>query len=77
MHPLSIILAFAFLGSLVVLGAVLVGFGAWRLRDSVHVGNPVRLSGVATLSLRSLLIALGLLLVVYGILGTYRIIWGA
>ncbi len=76
MHPLSIILVFAFLGSLVVVGAVLTGLGVRRLREEVHVGNPTRLSGTAALSLRGLLVALGLLLMVYGVLGTYRIIWG-
>ena len=77
MNPLSIILAFAFLGSLVVLGTVLVGFGARSLWGQVHVGDTTRLSRVAALSLRSLLIALGLLLLFYGILGTYRVVWGA
>ena len=76
MHPLSIVLVFVFLGSLVVLGGVLVRFGARSLRGQVHIGHATMLSGLGALSLRSLLLALGLLLLVYGILGSYRIVWG-
>ncbi len=75
MHPLSIILAFAFLGSLVMLGVVLVGFGVRRLQQQVHDGNTTA-SRTLFVSLDIFLLALGLLLLVYGILGSYRIVWG-
>ena len=75
MHPLSIVLAFGFLGSLVVLGAVLAGFGVRRLQGHTYIGNA---TGSRTLfvSLDVFLLALGLLLAFYGAMGTYRIVWG-
>ncbi len=75
MNPLSIILVFVFLGTLVVLGTVLAGFGVRRLRRQVRGGN---ITGTKTLSvsLDILIAALGLFLAFYGVLGTYRIVWG-
>lgn len=74
MHPLSIILVFVFFGSLVVLGAVLLRIGLSKLREQVHVGIATR-SRRVTLFWHTFTMALGLLLVAYGIFGTYRIIW--
>lgn len=75
MHPLSIVLALGFLGELVVVGAVLVGFGARRLQRQVHAGNTtVTRTGFVCLDV--LLVALGLVLAFYGIMGTYRVVWG-
>ena len=76
MNLLSIYLVFVFLGTLVVLGTVLVGFGVRRLQRQVHGGN---ITGPKTLfvSLDILIAALGLSLAFYGVLGTYRIVWGA
>lgn len=75
MHPISIILAFAFLGSLLLLGAALAGFGVWRLQRQVHEGNTTT-SRTLFVSLDVLLMALGLMITFYGAMGTYRIIWG-
>lgn len=75
MHPLSIILAFAFLGSLLLLGAALAGFGVWRLQRQVHEGNTTT-SRTLFVSLDVFLMALGLMITFYGAMGTYRIIWG-
>lgn len=76
MHPLSILMAFAFLGSLVVLGVVLVWLGARKLPGQVRGGAS---TGSVALSLfwQSFLVMLGLLLVVYGVVGTFRVVWGA
>ncbi|MBI4267246.1 MAG: hypothetical protein HY662_00495 [Chloroflexi bacterium] len=76
MDILSIILAFLFLASLVIIGAVLVGLGARSIWAQAHIGNSTLLSGMGALTLRSLLVVIGLLLAVYGIWGTYRVIWG-
>ena len=76
MHPVGVILALGFLGEMVVLGIVLLGFGYRSLQGKVHIGNPTMLAGIATISLRSLPIALGFLLLVYGTLGIYRVVWG-
>ncbi len=75
MHPLSIVMAFGFLASLVVVGAVLVWLGTRRLPGQVRGGTS---TGSVTLSLfwHSLLVMLGLVLAVYGALGTFRVIWG-
>ncbi len=76
MHPVSIISAFAFLGLLVMLGTGLAGFGVQRLRGQVHVGGDTG-SRTVFLSLDVFLIALGLLLVFFGAMGTYRVVWGS
>lgn len=76
MHPVGIILTLGFLGEMVVLGIVIFWFGYRSLWGRVHIGNPTMLAGIAVMSLRSLQIALGALLFVYGILGIYRVVWG-
>lgn len=75
MSPLSIILAFVLLGIMVMLGVILVVFGAQKLRQQLHVGNRVKWSGTMVVSLDVLVLVLGVLLAGYGILGTYRIIY--
>ncbi len=75
MNPLGILLAFAFLGSLVLLGIVLTGLGVWRLRGQIH-HSVLTGAEITAASLNSLLIILGLLFAFYGIAGTYRVIWG-
>ncbi len=77
MNPLSIILVFALLGLMVILGAVLVVFGAQKLRQQLHVGNRAKWSGTMVVSLDILLLVLGLFLAGYGILRAYRIIYGS
>jgi len=76
MHPLAIIAAFALLGSLVIIGVFLVRLAVRRLWEQVHVANITGWSGTAIMFLRSLQMTLGMLFVVYGTLGTYRLIWG-
>ena len=75
MDPLSIILVFVLLGTLTVLGIVLVGLGIRRLQSEVHVG---RTSGTKALfvSLDILIAALGLSLAFYSVLAAFRIVWG-
>jgi hypothetical protein len=81
MHPLSIIIAFGFLGMLMAVGALLVviGTGRLRLRHSPSPGfdyegsPPTR--GQSALALNVLLLALGLLLIFLGSYGTYNLIW--
>ena len=75
MQPLSIILVFVFLGSLVLLGAAMVGFGILRLQRQARNGNAIA-SRTLFVSLDVLLMALGLLLSLYGVVGAYRIVWG-
>ncbi len=75
MNLLSIILVFVFLGTLVVLGTVLVGFGVRKLQRQVH-GDNIAGTKVLFVSLDILIAALGLALAFYGVLGTYRIVWG-
>jgi sulfite exporter TauE/SafE len=75
MHPISIVLAFAFLGSLLLLGVGLVGFGVWRLQRQMHEGNSTT-SRTLFVSLDVFLVALGLVITFYGAMGSYRIIWG-
>ena len=75
MQPLSIILVFVFLGSLVLLGAAMVGFGILRLQRQAHNGNAIA-SRTLFVSFDVLLMALGLLLSLYGVVGAYRIVWG-
>ncbi len=76
MHPVGVILTLGFLGEMVVVGIVLFWFGYRSLWGKVHIGNPIMLAGIAGISLRSLQIALGALLCVYGILGIFRVVWG-
>ena len=77
MNALSVILAMAFLGLLVLVGGVLFWVGARKLRrEMAQFGGPHVLIGVAGVSMRVLLIAAGVTLAAYGIVGTYRVIWG-
>ena len=76
MSPLSIILIFALLGLMVILGAVVVAFSARKLRQQLYVVHQTRWPGMVALSLDVLLLVFGLILAIYGILGTYRIIYG-
>jgi hypothetical protein len=70
-------MAFALLGLMVILGTVLVVFGAQKLRQQLHVGNRAKWSGTMVVSLDILALVLGLFLAGYGMLGTYRIIYGS
>ncbi len=76
MNSIAVILVFIFLSSLVVLGVVLVRLGVWRLQKRAYLDYSARRYKVVSLLLDGSLLALGLLLVVYSTLGTYRIIWG-
>ena len=76
MNPTGIILVFAFLVLLVGLGIILTAFGTVKLRQQVRNGFGTRAATV-TLSWQSILVAAGLAFTAYGIIGGYRIIWGA
>lgn len=76
MSVLSIVLVFLFLGTLVILGAVLAGFGVRRLQRQVH-GGDVNSSRALLVSLDIVMAAFGLLLAFYGILGVFRLVWGS
>ena len=75
MNPTGIILVFAFLVLLIVLGIVLTGVGAVRLRHHVRNGLGTR-AAIVTLSWQSVMLAAGLLFATYGVIGGYRLIWG-
>lgn len=75
MQALSIILAFVFLGSLVVLGMFLTGVGVRRLQKLGHAGS-INGSRTVYVSLDLFLVAFGLLLTFWGATGTFRVIWG-
>lgn len=76
MNPLGILLAFAFLGLVAVSGAGMTAFGIWRMRR--HTPHSAILwSQIVPISLNGLMIVIGLLLVIYVAVGTYRIVWGS
>jgi hypothetical protein len=75
MNPTGIVLVFAFLVLLVVLGVGLTAFGTVKLRQQVRNGFGTR-AAIVTLSWRSILVAAGLAFAAYGIIGGYRLIWG-
>ena len=75
MNPMGIILVFAFLILIVVLGIVLTAFGAARLRHLVRSGFSKR---AAIIRLRGgVLVAAGLTSVGCAIAGGCRLLWGA
>lgn len=76
MNPLGILLAFAFLGLVAVSGAVMATFGIWRMQRHTPHGT-ITWSGIVPISLNGLMIVIGLLLVIYVAVGTYRIVWGS
>ncbi len=76
MNPIGIILVFAFLALLVILGIALAGVGTIKLRQLVRGGLEGR-AAIVTLSWQSALIAAGLLFTAYGVFGGYRLIWGS
>ena len=76
MNPIGIILVFAFLALLVILGVALAGVGAFKLRQLVRDGFAGSAT-IVTLSWQSALIAAGLLFTAYGVFGGYRLIWGS
>lgn len=76
MNPTGILLAFAFLVLLVLLGIAITAFGALKLRQHVRGGFGTR-AAVVALSWQSMLVAAGILFAAYGIFGGYRLIWGA
>ncbi len=75
MNPIGIILVFAFLALLVILGIALAGVGAFKLRRLVRGGFEGSAT-VVTLSWQSGLFAAGLLFTSYGVIAGYRLIWG-
>lgn len=76
MNPLGILLAFAFLGLVAVSGAVMATFGIWQLRRHTPHGTIIW-SRIVPISLDGLMIVIGLLLVIYVAVGTFRIVWGS
>lgn len=76
MNPIGIILVFVFLALLVVLGVVLAGVGAFKLRQLVR-GGFVGSVTIVRLSFQSAVIAGGLLFTSYGIFAGYRLVWGS
>ena len=75
MNPIGIILMFGFLVLLTVLGIVLTGVGTIRLRHQARNSPSIR-AAIVAFSWQSVLVALGLLCLAYGIIGGYRLIWG-
>ncbi len=73
MNPLSMIMALALFGLMVILGAVLVIFSAQKLRKRLSAGVTAK-SEVLALSLRCFPLALGILFVAYGITAISKII---
>lgn len=76
MNPIGIILVFAFLALLVILGIALAGVGAFKLRQLVR-GGFTGSATIVTLSWQSALIFAGLLFTSYGIFAGYRLVWGS
>ena len=76
MNPTGIILVFAFLVLLVFLGVALTAFGTLKLRQQVRGGFGTR-AAIVTVSWQSILVAAGLAFAAYGVIGGYRLIWGA
>lgn len=76
MHPLSIVIAFGFLGMLTVIGAqlsILSSRSLWKQVTPALSFQPSRKISKASVS--GLLLALGLFLLVLGVQGIYRLIW--
>ena len=76
MNPAGIILVFVFLALLVVLGIALAALGTLKLRQHVRSGFDTR-AAIMTLSRQGILVAAGLAFTAYGVIGGYRLIWGA
>ena len=79
MNPLGILLAFAFLGLVALSGAGMTAFGIWRMqRHTPHAPHSTIIwSRIVPISLNGLMIVIGLLLVIYVAVGTYRVVWGS
>lgn len=75
MHPTAILLVFAFLALLIILGAVLTSMGVIKLRRQARVGVTTG-SEAGAVPWPSMLVAAGLVLAAYGVFGVYRLIWG-
>lgn len=75
MYPSGIILAFAFVVLLLVLGLVLAGLGTSKLRQQVRTGFSAR-AAIVALTWQSLMVTLGLLFTFFSITAIYRLIWG-
>lgn len=76
MNALGILLVFVIIGLMVVLGAALTAVSARKLVKQLHPGAPSRGAVVRTVSLNIGLLALGTVLLAYGGLAVYRIIFG-
>ena len=76
MNPTGIILVFAFLFLLVVLGIALTALGTVKLRQHIRGGFGTR-AAVMTVSGHSFLVGAGLAFAAYGMIGGFRLIWGA
>lgn len=76
MNPIGILLAFAFLGLVAVSGAGMTAFGIWRMQRHPPHGT-ITWSRIVPISLNGLMIVIGLLLVIYVAVGTYRVVWGS
>ena len=74
MNPPGIILVFALLVLLVVVGIVLTAFGAVKLRQQMRGGFGTR-AAIVTVSWQSILVAAGLTFAAYGMIGGFRLIW--
>ena len=76
MNPMGVVLVFALLGLVSVLGVALTAFGAVKLRQQVRGGFGTR-AAIMTASWQSILVAAGLAFAASGVIGGYRLIWGA
>ena len=74
MNPTGIVLVFAFLVLLVVLGVGLTAFGTVKLRQQIR--NDFRKRAAAIKWRGGILVTAGLTSAACGIAGGYRLIWG-
>ncbi len=76
MHPLSIIISFAFLGMLVIFGTQLSVLSVRKLQgEVVPVASLQATRTSLKVSVSGVLLALGLLLIAVGVRGIYRLLW--
>ena len=76
MHPLSIVIAFGFLGMLTVIGAQLsILSSRWLWKQVTPALSFQQSRNISKASVSGLLLALGLFLLVLGVQGIYRLIW--
>ncbi len=80
MHPVSILIAFVFLGMMVIVGLQLVVMSSRRMAEAHNpslgfqvIVRPFRV--FLRMTLYSMLLILGLFLAAEGGLGIYRLIW--